>query len=558
MNDKECNIESGHIAEDIIVDFGYDVEGHSVKLLLKDSESLNELRVFAKQEGVAFEDWLKGGFLELFNRRMEGVSNNAVPKAKAPHKRPEKGPDAFAKLDGLGRFSNSHFVGDHLGAQLQKDAWEKNTQGERVLRKEYPNGGVSTALIRALDETDAMNEQLQQQVLERLGPFTADVTLAVIATMCDPRNKEFPLKEPVLVTTDRILEYKKFQQRGERREEMERKIEQAMKDIQRLYLDFDRVKVDKREAVTIRNEQLFYAKEFIREQQLVDGTWVVVEKGWKVTPGIWQHHFMNPTQRLWFSHGARGIMELSNSDKRPVDQLAKLLWMTLLICPGGTWHLDEPRIVDIESVLQEIGKLPTPDNRDKNWYRELRDTFDAALEKLVQMGALFEWHYLPGCPLLLDATPGAALLWLASQLSFTDPAAVAAKEREHLPPVAQKRAALEDLAREVRAARKAKGYRRKRKVVEQAPLPMPEAAGTITAAELKQWRNERGIQQGQMAQWLGVTQVYFSYMERGKRPITTELTQKLQGAMENYRVLQARDDSPSPPFLYPRSDFPKL
>lgn len=63
--------------------------------------------------------------------------------------------------------------------------------------------------------THAMNEQLQQQVLERLRAFTADVTLAVIATMCDPRNKEFPLREPVLVvTTDRILEYKKFQQRG--------------------------------------------------------------------------------------------------------------------------------------------------------------------------------------------------------------------------------------------------------------------------------------------------------------------------------------------------------
>lgn len=60
---------------------------------------------------------------------------------------------------------------------------------------------------------------------------------------------------------------------------MERQVEQAMKDIQRLHLDFDRVKAEEREAVTIRNEQLFYAKEFIREQQLVDGTWIVVEKG---------------------------------------------------------------------------------------------------------------------------------------------------------------------------------------------------------------------------------------------------------------------------------------
>jgi DNA-binding XRE family transcriptional regulator len=449
----------------------------------------------------------------------------------AVRKHHEKGADAFAKLDGLARFSNSHFVGDHLGAQLQKDTWEKNTQGQMALRKKYPNGGVSTALIRALDETDAMNEQLQQQVLERLGAFTADVTLAVIATMCDPRNKEFPLREPVLVTTDRILEYKKFQRRGERREEMERQVEQAMKDIQRLHLDFDRVKVDKREAVTIRNEQLFYAKEFIREQQLVDGTWIVVEKGWKVTPGMWQNEFLNPAQRLWFSHGARAIMELSHSDKRPVDQLAKLLWITLLVCPTGTWHLDEPRIVDIESLLQRIGVWSEPDSRDKNWYRDLRETFDDALDKLVQMGALFEWHYLPGCPPVSDTTPGVAQRWLESKLSFTDPAAVPAKERGHLPDVAQKRAALEDRAREARAARKSKGYKRKPKA--QAPLPMPEPKGTITAAELKQWRNERGIQQSEMARRLGVSQQYYSLMERGKRSITAELTQKLQVMMDS-------------------------
>ncbi len=498
-----------------------------VYLLPKNEPFKTALAALVKDSELSIED----AVMVLISDRLAALIKTEKPQSR--DRRTEKGPDAFAKLDGLGRFSNSHFVGDHLGAQLQKDAWEKNTQGQMALRKEYPNGGVSTALIRPLDETDALNEQLQQQVLERLGPFTADVTLAVIATMCDPRNKEFPLKEPVLVTTDRILEYKKFQQRGERREEMERQVEQAMKDVQRLYLDFDRVKVDKREAVTIRNEQLFYAKEFIREQQLVDGTWIVVEKGWKVTPGMWQHQFMNPTQRLWFSHGARGIMELSHSDKRPVDQLAKLLWMTLLICPTGTWHLDEPRTVGIESLLQRIGVWSEPDSRDKNWYRDLRDTFDAALEKLVQMGALFEWHYLPGCPPSLDATPGVAQRWLESKLSFTDPAAVAAKEREHLPPVAQKRAALEDQAREVRAARKAKGYRRKRKVAEQAPLPIPEPTGTITAAELKQWRNERGIQQAEMARRLGVSQRYFSYMERGERSITAELNAKLQAMMDS-------------------------
>jgi DNA-binding XRE family transcriptional regulator len=466
---------------------------------------------------------------------LEQVDRIPEPKTKTVR---EKGLDAFATLQGLGRFSNSQFLGDHLEAQLQagkewpkKGAFKENTQGQLVLRKEYPKGGVSTAIIRALDETDAMNAQLQQQVLSRLGAFTADVTLAITATMCDPRNKQFPLTAPVLVTTDRILEYKKFQQRGERREEMERMIEQAMKDLQRLHIDFDRVKVDGRQAVTIRNEQLFYVKEYIKEEQLIDGTWVVLEKGWWVTPGMWQHAFLNPAQRLWFSYGAKSLLELSHSDSRPVDQLTKLLWITLFICPAGTWHLDEPRIMEIEPLLQRNGLLLKKDSRDKDWYWQLRAHFEAAAHNLVKHGAAARWHYLPGCPPVTDQTPGAAQRWLNSRICFTDPAAVPVEERTHLPAIAQKRAELEDQARTAREARKQKGYKRKPKA--QTPLPMPESTGTITAAALKQWRNERGIQQSEMARRLDVTQQYYSLMEREKRPITAELTTKLQAMMDN-------------------------
>ena len=217
-------------------DLGTEKELNNVKILIKTIQRLTEgVRMGGIKTNKGYDPATTSADMERLVSVLENISEKWAKKIEdkpAVRKYSEKGADAFAKLDGLARFSNSHFVGDHLGAQLQKGTWEKNTQGQMALRKEYPNGGVSTALIRALDETDAMNEQLQQQVLERLGAFTADVTLAVIATMCDPRNKEFPLREPVLVTTDRILEYKKFQQRGERREEMERQVEQAMKDIQ--------------------------------------------------------------------------------------------------------------------------------------------------------------------------------------------------------------------------------------------------------------------------------------------------------------------------------------
>ena len=451
----------------------------------------------------------------------------------------EKGPDAFATLQGLGRLPDNPFVADHFKAQLQggknwakKGAWKKNTQGDMALRTEHKKGGTSTALIRALDQADAMNEQLQQQVLERLGPFTLDVSLALTAAFGDPRNKHYPLRGPITVTTENIRAYKKFKGYGLEIEEMDNRIALAMRDISRMRMEFDRVKVDGREAVTIRDGKLFDIEEYIREQQLIDGTWVVLEKGWKVRPGMWENAFLNSTQRLWFSYAARDVLELSHRDNRPVEQMAKAFWVSLFICPAGTWHLDEPKVIQVEILLDSNGFLIQPEHRNKDWYWQLRRNFEAALDTLVQKGAAVDWHYLPGCPPDTDQTPGAAQKWLDAKISVTDPAAVPAEQRPvSLPPVAQKRAELEDQARVVREARKIQGYRRKPKA--QAPLPMAEPTGTITAAALKQWRNERGFQQGEMARRLDVTQQYYSLMEREKRPITAELARKLQVLMNS-------------------------
>ena len=470
----------------------------------------------------------------LLNEQLGDASKQAVPKVAKT-----KGPDAFAILQGLGRLTDNAFVADHFKAQLQggknwakKGAWKKNTQGDMALRTEHKKGGTSTALIRALDQADAMNEQLQQQVLERLGPFTLDVSLALTAAFGDPRNQVYPLRGPITVTTENIRAYKKFKGYGLEIEEMDNRIVQAMRDISRLRMEFDRVKVDGREAVTIRDGKLFDIEEYIREQQLIDGTWVVLEKGWKVRPGMWENAFLNPTQRLWFSYAARDVLELSHRDNRPVEQMAKAFWVSLFICPAGTWHLDEPKVIQVEVLLNSNGFLMQPEHRNKDWYWQLRRNFEAALDTLVQKGAAVDWHYLPGCPPDTDQTPGAAQNWLDAKISVTDPAAVPAEQRPvSLPPVAKARAELEDQARAVREARKIQGYRRKPKA--QAPLPMPEPAGTITAAELKQWRNERGIQQAEMARRLGVDQSYFSLMERGKRPITAELTKKLQALMDS-------------------------
>ena len=451
-----------------------------------------------------------------------------------------KGPDAFATLQGIGQFPNNPWFNDYCGAQMQagpdwdkKGAWKKNSLGDLIRRRDYPKGGTSTAFIHALDAAEVMTNQLQQEVLERLGPFTLDVSLAITATLCDPRNKVYPLQGAVLVTTEKILAYKKFQQRGERRTDMEQRVEQAMKDLGCLRVTFNKVKVDKREAITLPNAKLFDIQETLREQQEIDGTWTVIEKGWWVRAGIWEQFFLTPNQRLWIAYGAIEVLQLSHRDNRPADQIAKALWIELFICPAGTWHTDGPIKKQIGPLLEKIGFLLTTDQRAKGWYGRLRANFEAAAAQLIAKGAIVSWDYLPGCPNELDQSPDAAQAWLDAWVVFTDPATVAAHERKQLRTEnAQKRAELEANARQLREARKVSHKRRKQPATGTA-RPEPTETEPVTAATFRRWRTENGIQQGEAARRLKVDQSFISLIERGKRPISPELAGRLRKLMDS-------------------------
>ena len=467
-----------------------------------------------------------------------------IPKQAVP--RTPKGPDAFATLQGIGQFPNNHWLNDYCGSQMQagtdwdkKGAWQPNSLGDFIRRRDYPKGGTSTAFIHALDAAEVMTNQLQQEVLERLGAFTLDVSLAITATLCDPRNKVYPLQGAVLVTTDKILAYKKFQRWGKEKREMEQRVEQAMKDLQRLRLSFNKVKIDKREAITLPNAKLFDIQETIREQQEIDGTWTVIEKGWWVRAGIWEQFFLTPNQRLWISYGAIEVLQLSHRDNRPADQIGKALWIELFICPAGTWHTDGPIKKQISPLLEKIGFLLTIDQRAKGWYGRLRANFEAAATQLIDKGAIVTWEYLPGCPEPLDQSPGAAQAWLDAWVVFTDPATVAAHERRLLKTEnAKKRAELEADARQVREARK-KGRGTRKSPATVAARPKATEAEPITAATFRRWRVENGIQQGEAARKLRVDQSFISLIERGKRPISPELTARLQALMN---TLEGEDE----------------
>lgn len=59
---------------------------------------------------------------------------------------------------------------------------------------------------------------------------------------------------------------------------MERKVEQAVKDLQRLRIDFNQVKIDKREAITIPQARLFDIQEVIRNSKRLTGNGRLLKK----------------------------------------------------------------------------------------------------------------------------------------------------------------------------------------------------------------------------------------------------------------------------------------
>ena len=187
------------------------------------------------------------------------------------------------------------------------------------------------------------------------------------------------------------------------------------------------------------------------------------------------------------------------------------------------------RSEDEELAPRSVHLLLKQEHRGKDWYWKLRANVEAAATQLISKGAIVAWEYLPGCPLQLDQSPGAAQDWLDSIIRFKDPATVAASERKRLPETAQKRAELEDQARALREARGGKGRNSRTRKAQPAPVPTEP----ITAATWKQWRNERGIQQAEAARRLGVDQSFISLIERGKRLINPELAAKLRAMMDN-------------------------
>jgi len=113
---------------------------------------------------------------------------------------------------------------------------------------------------------------------------------------------------------------------------------------------------------------------------------------------------------------ARVLLQLGSRKDRLV---AKRIGQRLLLLSQGR---RPPRAQEIlvHELLGDIGELPLPENREKNWASRIRESVERALELLITHGVLkaVEWPdgFGPGN---IDRSKGWSDQWLNSRIRFT-------------------------------------------------------------------------------------------------------------------------------------------
>jgi transcriptional regulator with XRE-family HTH domain/3-hydroxymyristoyl/3-hydroxydecanoyl-(acyl carrier protein) dehydratase len=76
--------------------------------------------------------------------------------------------------------------------------------------------------------------------------------------------------------------------------------------------------------------------------------------------------------------------------------------------------------------------------------------------------------------------------------------------------------------------------------------PLARLKAAITSEMILDWRKTRNLSQGQLAKLMGVTPIYISLMERGKRNISPPMAEKFMAIFQSAEIPVAGPDAPPP------------
>lgn len=479
------------------------------------------LRTLINEKGLSLEATIKI-LLE------EGLARGSLPEKTSVV---PQDPDIF-QSGGKTQVPNnpySHFVVEAIakGGPLWRfitDGWRENrANGQpQLLKQTSPwRGGSMLAYFDPVEQQAVNAGELLTRV-ESLNPLTADVALAVLGTLGDPRQGEkpkYPLLEPVVITSDRILHYKGIQKWGSDRRVLQQRIAAEMKALQELTVDVRNIPFEGR-TVSIPRCKLFDVAEVYEDQYTFDGLVDRTPVGWSIRAGQWANYWFNSNGRMWLSGMSRVLLELDHRTVRGADVVAKKIGLLLLAVPGGTAHWNEPITRRVERLMVDIGELPDEEHRGAHWANRTRERLDSALAMLKDLGALVDYTYSESYPNPGDRARGWVERWLSASITLTAPEfVVLPSDSEHpaqpvnLPPRWQRR-------------RERLGKPRK-------ALEPGQALDEPTVARIRQTVAARNMRLFELAALVGVAKSTLSNVLNRREAPSTELAAKIRTFLDS-------------------------
>lgn len=372
-----------------------------------------------------------------------------------------------------------------------------------VARVMEPVGGHSSVLIwvdpKIEYEESSFTSEDMAAYIESLSPLTTDVALAVLAALGE---SEDPFNKAVKITVDDIIKLKGIKAWGLQKEELIKRIDQEMKNLQRLRFEIHSMPSPDPntgkwvpEGHSWENDRLFDIVRVEKYKQSPTGEKKTIAVAWSVRAGQWAQYFLTPNGLRQVCYVSKKLLELSHRDDRKAEQLAKKIgqYVSLLKWRLG---LGQDLTFKIGNLCHAIGELPEQEQKPGRF----RDSFETALNLLTENDIFERIDYGPDKFNDYERTKGWLSRWLNYTITFILPTDEAPEEPQaDLPQLSE--------APNTEPKRQKKSRKARRKPKKEDPFD-----GTV----LRSARQQKNITQEELAQYLGITRKQLSLIENNK------------------------------------------
>ena len=421
-------------------------------------------------------------------------------------------------------------------AEKKVHSWRKNTVNGHPL---FPyNKGQDEITVYL--EPEGYNAAELWAKVHSMDALTLDVYLAILAFICDPRNKAtYPHVGWFTVNPQQIADMKAFRRYGNDRRVLIGKIVEAIHTISDLRTNF-RIHwpgTGKKEQNRMATEsgcrlihiggvtyldqgELFeHPEQFPKEDREIVGISLFI--------GKWGNYWLQDGETYyWVAASTRLLLELGCSKG---DEFAKKIGALLLTVEGGTRSRNKTLGFTVAELLERIGELLAEEYRGKlvngkqvgqNWASRTAEYLQAGLTTLLQIGMLASYNFSSDYPTPGDRGAAWSERWLSARVYLTTPEA-AAKLNMNLPQATPAIPGVPERKRRVRGLGKTK-----------KPLVRGQYLDAATVAAIYEAYKERNWTQQSLARELKIARPTLSNVLNRREAPSAELAKRIRAFLE--------------------------